>query len=71
MHGKKISTIYWPDTESEQGRMLSSKDDDLILDATYHGDHDEFWIVQKRKITGREVARYNPRYVESIIWKED
>ncbi len=39
---------------------------DLHLSATYHGDHDEFWIVQTKD--GEEVSRHNPKFAETIRW---
>lgn len=68
MHGKKIAAVLWPDTETEKGRclMVGYGCDDMHLSATYHGDRDEFWIVQTKD--GAEVARHNPRYVETIEW---
>jgi hypothetical protein len=69
MNGKEIKQIWWPDTESEQGRnVLSDGERTLHLSASYHGDHDEFWIVECYQ--GNEVSRHNPRYVESIIWHD-
>jgi hypothetical protein len=68
MHGKKITAVYWPDTNDETGRCLVSGAEcgDLHLSATYHGDHDEFWIVQTKN--GEEVARHNPKFAETIQW---
>lgn len=69
MDGKKIKEIWWPDTELEQGRHVPASDQlSLEISATYCGDHNEIWIVEKNLITGEEVARHNPRYVETIIW---
>jgi hypothetical protein len=71
MHWRKIDSIYWPDTQAEQGRFLSvgSYCDDLRFSATHHGDHDEFWILAMKD--GKEIARYNPRFLESIIWAKE
>lgn len=67
MHNKKIAAVYWPDTESESGRCLKAGYGlDLYLSITFHGDHDEIWIV--RVEDGVETARHNPRYAESIEW---
>lgn len=67
MHGKKIEAVWWPDNATETGRNLSSKEGiELELSVTYHGDHDEIWIIEKSH--GAEIARHNPRFVESIIW---
>ena len=74
MNGKKIEIVYWPDSESEKGRSINQNDEMLLeMSATHHGDHDEFWIVQYKKINGEftEIARHNPKYVESFYWKEN
>lgn len=41
---------------------------ELYLSATYHGDRDEFWIVQEKH--GTEVARHNPRFIKTIQWAD-
>jgi len=72
MNGKKIDVVYLPDTNDEYGRQLVAGHpgcESLHLSATYHGDHEEFWIVQMDK--GVEVARHNPRYVETIAWAKE
>lgn len=67
MHGKKIAAVYWPESGTETGRCLKACNRlDLYLSATFHGDHDEIWIVQVDD--GIETARHNPRYVESVTW---
>ena len=72
MNGKLIDEVTWPDTEEEPGQILQSiHGNQLHLSATHHGDHDEFWIVLSRKITGREISRFNPRYISSITWEDD
>jgi len=38
----------------------------LICHVEYMGDHTEVWIVDMRD--GKEFARYNPRYAETIVW---
>ena len=70
MHGKKIKVISWPDSGEELGRSLTSDDKhgDLTLSATYHGDRDEFWIVQTKD--GKEIGRHNARFAESIVWAD-
>ena len=71
MNKKGIQQVLWPDTVIEQGRCLTSDDNIHIeMSATYHGDHDEFWIVEYRAENGkwREVACHNPRYVKTIVW---
>lgn len=68
---RKIAWVFWPDTENEQGRYVQSggESGQLMMINEYHGDHDEDWIVQIKD--GVEIARYNPRFVESITWAEE
>ena len=71
MNGKEIATIYWPDSDDNNTTVLATGGNVLLqMSATHHGDHDEFWIVEYRKINGDfvEVARHNPRYVETFNW---
>jgi hypothetical protein len=70
MHGRKIKFISWPDSGEETGRCLPAGEQygDLTLSATYHGDRDEFWIVQTKD--GREIGRHNAKYIESITWAD-
>ena len=72
MHGKLIDEITLPDSQEAAGQYLESgRGDQLHLSATHHGDHDEFWVVLSRRISGREVSRYNTRYLLSIKWADD
>lgn len=68
MDGKSIDGIYWPDTNDGQRHQIFAPDTqyDLHLSVTHHGDHDEIWVIQS--INGKEVARHNPRYLETIVW---
>lgn len=67
MNGWAIDFITWPDTETDKGQKLKTdKDRKLFLSATYHGDRDEFWVVEEFK--GVEVARYNTRFIDMISW---
>lgn len=67
MHGKRIFAVYWPVNPLEHRCLVSGTEcGNLYLSATYHGDHDEFWIIQEKG--GKEVARHNPRFIESIQW---
>lgn len=63
MHGRAIKKIFFLDDE-----ILEEKDDlRLELSATYHGDHDEFWVVAKRGTD--EVERWNCKSLAGIVWK--
>jgi mannose-6-phosphate isomerase-like protein (cupin superfamily) len=61
MNGKKIKCVTWPDGEEISGPGI-------YLSATYHGDRDEFWII--KEVDGKEVARFNPRFVDAISWDD-
>lgn len=72
LNGKLIKTIHWPDSGNELGRHLTTNETtQLELSVSYHGDRDEFWVIEYRNIDGelKEVARHNPRYAESIVWE--
>lgn len=74
MNERQIESIWWPDTESEEGRHLVAGEDVLLeFSATHHGDHDEFWVIELREIDGefKEAQRHNPRYLETIVWAEE
>lgn len=66
MNGKKIKTICWITEEGDQVLNTGGKKT-LIFSATYHGDKDEFWVVELDD--GKEVARHNCRMITSIIWE--
>lgn len=71
MNGKQIRSLWWPAEASGQQQTLNATDEiRLEMSATYHGDHDEFWIVEHKKIGGefREARRHNPRFVEGWEW---
>ena len=67
MNGKLIAWVQFPD--KAQSSITASDDIGLHMSATYHGDHDQFWIVESDKY-GNEVGRINPRYVDSFAWVE-
>ncbi len=71
MNGKQISRVDWPDTAQDSGIHIKANEGLLLeMSATYHGNRDEFWIVEYHKINGefREVARHNPKYIDSFRW---
>jgi len=69
LHGREIEEVWWPDTESEKMRNLKASRDGCTLVAHADDNLVGFWIVQI--IDGKDVAMFNPRYVEQIKWKED
>lgn len=70
MDGKKIQSVSWPDSGNDLGRFLPSGEGygDLHLSAKSHGDRDEFWVVVTKG--GKETARHNVRYIESVVWAD-
>lgn len=64
MNGRKIATIALPTA----GGGLEYFHGSFELEATHHGDHDQFWVVVKQG--GIEVARYNANYVAHIEWEK-
>jgi len=71
MNGKLIAEIHFSSGvggySGNPERIRSDGVQQLYLSATYHGDHDEFWIV--RAIDGVEQARYASRHVDHIEWQ--
>ena len=76
MHKKPIQKIWLSRDENGQQQMLEAGEDLLFeMSATYHGSHDEFWIVEFKSFElddgtteFRETARINPRQVEGWEW---
>jgi hypothetical protein len=68
MHGRKIARIIFDGASSYQIHEVRSEGNvQLELSATYHGDHDEFWVL--KLVDGEEVERYAPRLIETITWQ--
>lgn len=71
MHGKPIAVIHFSGGvggySGNPERIRSDGVQQLHLSATYHGDHDEFWVV--RSIDGKELDRYACRHVDHIEWQ--
>jgi len=69
MNGKVIKQIcLFGDTGDRSASPFISQQDKqiLYLSASYHGDHDEFWVVVEKD--GKEVERHNCRNVACIVW---
>ena len=72
MHGKAIKKIYFDGSGIGNEVVWLEAGDfpgvnrSLSLSATHHGDHDEFWVVEK--LEGKEVARHSVRNIANIIW---
>lgn len=65
MHGKAIKRVWWNGANGDQS-MTSSESITLEMSATYNGDRDEFWVVQKQD--GKEISRHNCKYIATIDW---
>lgn len=65
MNGKKVHSVVFSNGDTIRDQIGN----ELALSATHHGDHDEFWIVVTNK--GKEIARHNLRYIESIEWADE
>lgn len=69
MHGRRIKYIELDPHWTQHGNPESVglyEPVDLHLSATYHGDHDQFWVVASKD--GKEVARYSARSIQHIVW---
>lgn len=73
MNGKPIAAIYFSagvgGYSGNPERIRTIGDQQLSLSATYHGDHDEFWVV--RSVNGKETDRYRCSHVDHIEWAPD
>lgn len=66
---REILKITWPSEDGNPFVMAVGTEecDRLVLRKEFHGDRDDDWILQLKN--GVELARYNPRYIEAIMWK--
>jgi hypothetical protein len=65
MNGKQISKIWWINDYGDS--CIEAKGQKtLMLSATYHGDRDEFWVIEYDDM--QEVARHNCRDIATITW---
>jgi len=69
MHGKSIDYIdlnpMWTQSGNPE-RVSANANRKIEMSATYHGDHEQFWILVFEN--GQEVERYNPHGVQHIRW---
>ena len=68
MNGKEIIGFQFTDSNGNdvfKKEMLGITK--IFLSATYHGDHNEFWIVVEKD--GKETERHNCKFVHGIVWK--
>ena len=72
MDGKEILHICLSDGRDHTASPFVTADKAIRmkLSATYHGDHDEFWVVVYQRAGGDEIQRYNCKNVASITWAE-
>lgn len=64
--GDKIERVYWPpNADGQRESLCETPNQTLLYDEVYHGDHTECWVVLVRD--GKEAARHNTRFLESII----
>lgn len=63
-NGKAVA--YIGSADDEWGIFAKATGSTMTAEVSYHGDHDEWWIV--RRINGVEVARYNCRHIQTIDW---
>lgn len=79
MHGKPIARIDFIDGPSGNPHFCERGEPErqpyhgfyhrafMLLSASHHGDHDEFWVVFV-DAEGKELARRNARACEHIVW---
>ena len=67
MHGRQIKRIWFNGANGDE-TIAADGQRTLRLSATYHGDRDEFWVEEY--FNACEVARYNCKFIASIIWAD-
>jgi hypothetical protein len=69
LNGRKARAIYWPGEDTHQ---LTAKAGEctLVCECSFHGEYDSMWIVVL-DAKGNETARYNAKYLESIMWETE
>lgn len=70
MHNKLIRLIDLDPMWTQHGhpeRITAGDGRRLLLSATHHGDHDEFWIVEE--VDGQETHRFSASAVKHIEWQ--
>ena len=69
MNGKSIAHIDLKcDCHGNPMCKVADRDRSLMLSATHHGDHDEFWVIELVNNGTKEVARYNVSSLDRIVW---
>ena len=61
-HGRKAAKVWF-----SNGEQINNVEHEIVCVKEYLGDRDEIWMVLMRE--GKELARHNTRYVESIQWE--
>lgn len=73
MNGQAIQCIYFDggvgNWSGNPERITATPELHLNLSATFHGDHDEFWVVES-DANYREIRRHNCRNVSTIEWQQ-
>ena len=65
-NNRLVKCIYISNNEIRSGLNSGIT---LMFESAYHGDRDEHWILEI--VAGKEIARHNVRYIETIIWYEN
>lgn len=67
--GIKVKEIGWgSNTESGYIRLTKTNERTMETLNEYHGEYDLDWVIEK--INGKEIARHNTKYIETIVWEE-
>lgn len=70
-NGKRAKYITFESIDGQSDDYSDGHDDVqriLQYESDYYGDHTENWIVVYEK--GKEVSRYNMKFIKSIIWEQ-
>lgn len=67
LDGRHISSIQQPYSTP----VKSDEATQLVYSREHRGDRDEEWVLAFRVSDGKEVARYNVRYIATIHWADE
>ena len=69
LHGRQVAWFYGShDPYEGSQRATPDKNEQMVFEYEYLGDHSESWIVTY-DIDGFDIRRFNAAHAESIEWK--
>lgn len=65
--GRMVKRIWWNGVDGDQLKSAKQHEHMVTL-KEFYGDHDEDWILLVDSGTGKEIERYNAKYLALIEW---